>query len=576
MSDEELEALGSAVLQVIRQSDRGAATIHDSDAEAFGTGFGETIASLAINPTTGTVVDMSSSDSTESMRSSPRRRRQHNCRGLSAIDDKLLESMNTEYQENQAIIYQLRAKQFRRQKQYDDLEEKHLALREQLAIEKAAHVRQWSIIAEHTADNQVLTQRLARSDARVDDLGVVIRVMRESMAEKDTKHEQTREHLAALQDNLFRLAQAISGERATHVSTEDRLVSHQEVLETQVRADSELQHQLRCEVDRLQTIVLAGHFKAPQQSSDGSLEHVSDAPDVVRNNERLNSRIVELEDALQVARSAAAAAVTAAQQARRSSNATIDSLPARERIDPQALRQSILVLQDQLRDSDIRNDRLEAETGRLVEALRDKDSELAWLRDLKSLNDHELTDMLELLSQPHPKDTDIQTLKAMVIRMRTNLQMEEASRTNPPCQSCAPETARLTNVTTPKLGQFAAALGNWQQHHGTSPSESLRSGQDALVQTPSHGAKKAASYLYGFWTPPGSERAPESKTLEPIPLAGLGRPDGTKTGLSGSLGDDAMPTKHKRSSLSFGQHSYDRDARLGIYGDEDEDPARIA
>ena len=243
-------------------------------------------------------------------------------------------------------------------------------------------------------------------------------------------------------------------------------------------------------------------------------------------------RVSHLEEKLEIAKSAAHAAVQAAQskKALLNSSSTRTSLPMTEastrgslpeKISPQALRESILVLQEQLQERETRIEQLEIRLSSVdasaPERLKTAEIEITWLRELLEIRIEDLDDLIATVSQPFYNP---ESVKDAAIRLKANLQMEQQEKGR--TLTSLPSLARISSIaTSPKSVPLAAAAawGNW------------RKGRDSIFanQTPSKSSTQ--SLLPGLMTPPNTE---------------LGTPFGD-WGLSSSKGPVKASTKSNES-----------------------------
>ena len=228
-------------------------------------------------------------------------------------------------------------------------------------------------------------------------------------------------------------------------------------------------------------------------------------------------KIADLEERLEVAKSAAHAAAQAAQskKAIMSPVPTRTQLPASpsnipEKISPQALRESIVVLQEQLQERESRIEQLELELSAVDTTapakLKDADIEITWLRELLGVRIDDLEDIITTLSKPI---YDRETVKDAVIRLKANLQMEQQEK----------ERALAGSQTFPSLGSIsnlaaspralplaaAAAWGNWRKgrEQGFGNLSAIANGSAHQHQTPSKSSPQ--SFFAGLMTPPGTD-----------------------------------------------------------------------
>lgn len=228
-----------------------------------------------------------------------------------------------------------------------------------------------------------------------------------------------------------------------------------------------------------------------QRSEQNLLERLSIS---TSRTEHLQDRVAHLEEKLDVAREAAQAAAKAAKTV--SGADTMDassvssSAPAAalqsaaavmsvhhglglpEKISPQALRESILVLQEQLQQREQRIEELEQELDKVdPEAdtkIAKRDDEIIWLRELLAVRHSDLKDIIAALGRD---DHDPERVRDAVIRLQANLQMEEQERERAMNGGSAIKlpalAATIRDAATPRVAQavgpLAAAWGNWRK-----------------------------------------------------------------------------------------------------------------
>ncbi|CAO2650311.1 Nn.00g016030.m01.CDS01 [Neocucurbitaria sp. VM-36] len=298
--------------------------------------------------------------------------------------------------------------------------------------------------------------------------------------------------------------------------------------------------------------------------------------------DHLKDKITLLEEKLQVAKEAASAAAAAASKSPASSSSFAPS--GHEKISPQALRESIAVLQEQLQEREGRIESLERQLEEVdTEApnkLKERDTEINWLRELLGVRIDDLNDLINSLAQP---TFDRETVRDAAIRIRTNLQMEqsEKERLISGGQQSFPTLSTLSNFASPKAVQLAAAFGNWRKGRGEAASALAGgSGNSSRDQTPSRAAPHSAqSFLSGLMTPPTSNlrRTPDlpSSSSRPQPLRTNSNSSraSTEAGFP-SLGKQMQPVATPRTPPLMRKASYDQDAEVerfsesGFYDDE--------
>ncbi|KAI4204008.1 MAG: hypothetical protein LQ350_001401 [Teloschistes chrysophthalmus] len=238
-------------------------------------------------------------------------------------------------------------------------------------------------------------------------------------------------------------------------------------------------------------------------------------------DEKLNhyrDRISHLEEKLEIAKSAAQAAVQAAQSQRSTSDAShqrvssfsgpLGHLP--EKTSPQALRESILVLQEQLQDRESQIERLEQQISFMdVHAptkCKAQETEIAWLRELLNVRTDDLQDLISALAQPaHNREA----VKDAAIRLKANMEMEqqEKERALSGPQSFPSLADISTLASSPRALPLAAAAawGNWRRGKTAALSDSTTVGRNQPAETPSRTLPLVPGIMSGLLTPPRSD-----------------------------------------------------------------------
>ncbi|KAF2472201.1 uncharacterized protein BDR25DRAFT_302954 [Lindgomyces ingoldianus] len=288
--------------------------------------------------------------------------------------------------------------------------------------------------------------------------------------------------------------------------------------------------------------------------------------------EHLQDKVALLEEKLAVTKEAASAAAAAAQSVKFPAivGPSLYGSGLPEKISPQALRESIAVLQEQLQERESRIESLEHKLAEVdTEApakLKERDTEIGWLRELLGVRIDDLNDLVNSLAQP---TFDREMVRDAAIRIRTNLQMEqqEKERLVAGGQSF-PTLATLSNFASPKAVQLAAAIGNWRKGRDNG-SSSLVGGSNntSRNQTPSRIAPPAAqSFLSGLMTPPTSNlrRTPD------LPSSAI-RPQNIRSNSSSSRGSAGFPSLGKQPVPStpplLHKAAYDQDAEDGHFSE---------
>lgn len=236
-------------------------------------------------------------------------------------------------------------------------------------------------------------------------------------------------------------------------------------------------------------------------------------------------KIADLEERLEIAKSAAHAAAQAAQ----SKKAIATPVPTRtqplpsaskipEKISPQALRESIMVLQEQLQERESRIEQLESELSAVditaPAKLKDADIEITWLRELLGVRIDDLEDIITTLSKP---TYDREAVKDAAIRLKANLQMEQQEKERALAGGQTfPSLVSISNLAaSPKALPLAAAAawGNWRKgrEQGFGNLSAIANTSAHQHQTPSKSSPQ--SFFAGLMTPPSTD-------MRTTPLAG--------------------------------------------------------
>ncbi|CAK7264834.1 hypothetical protein SEPCBS57363_001281 [Sporothrix epigloea] len=254
-----------------------------------------------------------------------------------------------------------------------------------------------------------------------------------------------------------------------------------------------------------------------QRAEQNLLERLSIS---TSKTEHLQDRVAHLEEKLEVAHEAARAAARAAKVSSvvdpsdaslvSSSVPSVPSQPASAvkqmqhgaealpaKISPQALRESILVLQEQLQQREHRIEELE-HTLEKVDPEADtkiakRDDEIVWLRELLAVRHSDLKDIITALGRD---EHDPDRVRDAVIRLQANLQMEEQERERAMNGGSAINlptiAASLRDAASPRVAQavgpLAAAWGSWRKARDLKAVGTLSSLSDALLSSPAPAA----------------------------------------------------------------------------------------
>ncbi|KAJ4386393.1 hypothetical protein N0V93_009288 [Gnomoniopsis smithogilvyi] len=277
--------------------------------------------------------------------------------------------------------------------------------------------------------------------------------------------------------------------------------------------------------------------------------------------EHLQDRVAHLEEKLDIAREAARAAAQAARTSGYSSPPVVDvpaapfaapktvsaaqpaapvqseavakAMQLPEKISPQALRESIMVLQEQLQEREQKIEALEQIADPEAETkIAKRDDEIVWLRELLGVRHSDLQDIITALGRD---DYDQDRVRDAAIRLKANLQMEQQEREramNGGSAITLPNIAASLRDATPRVAQavgpFAAALGNWRKGGSfTSAISSSAAGGASATPQKRDSPSSQSSFLSGLLTPPQSNLRPQtpgnSGSQQPTAFSSTGR-----------------------------------------------------
>ena len=378
------------------------------------------------------------------------------------------------------------------------------------------HMRWLSKEEEHKARLEVLSARL-EAEARIRERLKLEIDSIEAQEEGTTKTQSMAEQLQKANAHLEGLLAELRSERHDHQSTIARLHRQIDIVtadadrsvsryEAMLEKASDLRSTALGEAARLKEQhqrTMDSAFEDKQRSETYFGNQLSLADEKVVHYQ---DRVSHLEERLEIARSAAHAAVQAAQMKKavlnqspprtsllRAEASDRGSLP--EKVSPQALRESILVLQEQLQERETRIEQLEYRLSSVdvnaPERLKDSEIEITWLRELLGIRVEDLDDLIATVSQPsyNPK-----SVKDAAIRLKANLQMEQQEKER--ALASFPSLARISNIAaSPKALPLAAAAawGNWRKGRNSTFAD----------QTPSKSSPQ--SFFAGLMTPPRTE-----------------------------------------------------------------------
>ncbi|KAL9593963.1 MAG: hypothetical protein Q9219_007285 [cf. Caloplaca sp. 3 TL-2023] len=286
-------------------------------------------------------------------------------------------------------------------------------------------------------------------------------------------------------------------------------------------------------------------------------------------------KVQHLEEKLEIAESAARAAVQAVQSKqpvatghKLHEQSTSDTIP--EKISPQALRESILVLQEQLQDRESRVEQLEQKLCTVdLDAptkLKAQETEITWLRELFDVRIDDLQDLILTLAQPA---YDRNAIKDAAIRLKANLEMERLGKGRAQgAEQLVQSFPSIANFTSsPRT--LAAAWGNWRRGWNAPASKGAGSADVLTADTSSPSLRSTQGILSGLLTPPrssvrggaqprASPKGATSRSLKERPVY-VGQAS-TNACSGGGRPHDRSPPMTPSLTLTAG---YDEDATLG-------------
>lgn len=276
--------------------------------------------------------------------------------------------------------------------------------------------------------------------------------------------------------------------------------------------------------------------------------------------EHLQDRVAHLEEKLDIAREAARAAAQAAKAsgyvsppvintpaapfatqravspsqapAQIQSEAVAKAMQLPEKVSPQALRESIMVLQEQLQEREQKIEALEQIADPEAETkIAKRDDEIVWLRELLGVRHSDLQDIITALGRD---DYDQDRVRDAAIRLKANLQMEQQERERAMNGGSAinlPNIAASLRDATPRVAQavgpLAAALGNWRKGGSFTSAMSSSVAGGANTTPRKNSPASQSSFLSGLLTPPQSGLRPQtpgaSGSQQPTAFSSTGR-----------------------------------------------------
>jgi hypothetical protein len=409
------------------------------------------------------------------------------------------------------------------------------------------------VLAEMRTENHKLHQSALRyqaefQEARESGAREVQRTRDAMQAEVENANHQVNVVREELEDQMSRLRAQLD---QVKLDADTAKARHDMLLEeAQNSKQAELEEVTRKhqnEIEDLQARYerqLTSTTEDAQRAEQNLLERLSIS---TSKSEYLQDKVAHLEEKLEIAKEAARAAAQAAKSVA-SSDATVVTQPrpaaARqldlpEKISPQALRESIMVLQEQLQEREQRIEELELKLSKTdpdaETKISKRDDEIIWLRELLAVRHSDLQDIISALGR---EDYDKHAVKDAAIRLKANLQMEEQEREramNGGSAISLPNiAATIRDAATPRVAQavgpLAAAWGNWRKTRDLGSVLSSPAPANGRNSTPSRTTNNnsnhpaASSLLGGLLTPPTARQTPVTpQTKQPTAFSSTGR-----------------------------------------------------
>lgn len=378
----------------------------------------------------------------------------------------------------------------------------------------------------HRVEQRALAAQRDYEEARESGASEVKRTRMAMQIELDQANHQVnaiREELEEQNNKLRAEFDNFKLEADTIKARNEMLLEDAETTKASEIAEFNLKHQneledMQARYDQQRSVAI----DESQRTEQNLLERLSFSASKI---EHLQDRILHLEEKLEISKEAAAAAAAAAKSAgveargvgvtspvaQSISGSAKGNMP--EKISPQALRESIMVLQEQLQAREQRIEELEQTNASLdpdaPSKISKRDDEITWLRELLAVRHGDLQDIIMALSS---ESFDQNRVKDAAIRLKANLQMEQQEREramNGGSSIKLPNIAQSIQSATPRVAQtIGAAWGSWRKGStGSFSSIGGRLNSPAAARnnaTPSKPGPGLQSNLGGLMTPPAS------------------------------------------------------------------------
>lgn len=366
------------------------------------------------------------------------------------------------------------------------------------------------------AEKNVLRHKREFEEARESGLSEVQRTRNYMQAEIESANNQVNIVRQDLEDQLARVRADLDHVKLDADTARERHdMLLEEATESKAKELNELARRHQDQIEDIQTQherQLSNTLEDAQRSEQHLLERLSLSS---AKTEHLQDRVAHIEEKLEVTKSAALAAAQAARTVKDASQTPALAMKLPEKVSPQALRESIMVLQEQLQNREQTIESLEHQlAGVDLDAptkIAKRDDEIMWLRELLAVRVGDLQDIINTIGEP---GFNPETVRAAAIRLQANLQMEEQERERAMSGGSAINlpniAASIREAASPRVAQvvgpMAAAWGSWRKTR-----EGLQPARGSPAATVASGAQ---SFLSGLMTPPAATTARQTPPLQ--------------------------------------------------------------
>ena len=480
------------------------------------------------------------------------RQREHELMTKMSIIENALDQA-TRQREKAEVDYNLASRQYKEALLYKDRFEN---------IQQEV-VRTHELVANLTQDSRMHEGRASRfehelrqaEDSKQAEMATATAVLRAELEGAKFKlesfHTDSQAQISRLQARVDSAELDLEEERAKHnTSMVETIESHRSVLHETIEKHEATLEERNAAHDRKLADLRDRQTRTMHNSSDDRRrleyqynEKLSLSDDKIKH---LEGKLIDIEERLEITKSAARAAVEAATakgiNLPTPASSVVASPPQRissasmpvargseipEKIPVQSLRETIMVLQEQLQNRESKIEELVADLKMLdkdaPQKIRERETEVSWLRELLAVRVDDLRDIVATLAQP---EFNRDSVKDAAIRLQANIQMEQQIREKAASVAglggSLPSIATLsTYAQSPRVALpmvASAAWGNFQRarNYGSSALSELAQNYN---QTPSKStASSPGSFMSGIMTPPNtSSRTPMAAESMPPP-----------------------------------------------------------